>query len=57
MAIVDSTSARTAGSLIAASVISVRIMPGRRAFTRMPSAATSLAKPRVKLSTAALLAA
>jgi hypothetical protein len=37
--------------------ISVSMMPGRTALTRMPSAATSRARPSVKVSIAALLAA
>src|SRR6266851_4060449 len=57
MAIVDSMAARTSRSASARSVISVSIMPGRSETARMPSVATSLAKPMVKESTAALLAA
>jgi len=37
--------------------ISVVTIPGRTALTRMPSAATSRARPSVKVSMAALLAA
>ena len=37
--------------------ISVSMMPGRTAFTRTPSAATSLARPSVKTSMAPLAAA
>ena len=53
----DSMPARKARVLQRPSVISVSTMPGRSELTRMPSAATSLAKPLVKESTAALLAA
>ena len=37
--------------------MSVAMMPGRTALTRMPSAATSRARPSVKTSIAPLLAA
>jgi hypothetical protein len=37
--------------------MSVSVMPGRSAFTLMPSCATSLARPMVKLSIAPLEAA
>ena len=55
--IVASISSRVAGSRSPAAVMSVATTPGRTALTRIPSAATSLAKPTVKASTAALLAA
>ena len=46
-----------AGSDSRSAVISVDVIPGRTAFTRTPSAATSFARPTVNVSTAAFDAA
>ena len=47
----------TRSGIPAAACSSVSMSPGFTAFTRMPSAPTSLAKPIVNVSTAPLLAA
>ena len=57
MGMVAATAAWRAGSATTALVMSVRVMPGRTALTRTPCAATSLARPMVKTSTAAFDAA
>ena len=57
IAIVSAIRARSPASWRTASVMSVSVMPGRSALTRMPSRATSLASPIVKLSIAPLEAA